>query len=300
MQHVLVLNGGNSHEREVSLRSGQAVADALEQAGYAVSTYDTINGLLDAPTEGIDVVFPALHGIGGEDGVLQKHLETMGLPFVGSGSAASELCIDKWKFKQFLQAHNVPHPHGELIDKDTFWQSEYAQKPFVLKPYDGGSSIDTFIVRDALAADKTAIQAAFEAYEHMLVEELIEGIETTVTVLNDQALPMVEIIPPSDGEFDYDNKYNGKTQELCPPQNVSRDLQKQAGELARIIHKEAGCQDISRTDIIIRDSSLFVLETNTLPGFTEQSLTPKAAQAAGISMSALVDQLVQAALKRAA
>lgn len=300
MQHILVLSGGNSHEREVSLRSGKAVAGALEQVGYAVSTYDTINGLLDMPTDGIDVIFPALHGAGGEDGVLQKHLEVVGLPFVGSGSVASELCIDKWKFKQFLQAHNIPHPRGALVDKDTFWQSEYVQKPFVLKPYDGGSSIDTFIVRDALATDKTAIQAAFETYRRMLVEELIEGIETTVTVLDGTAMPMVEIIPPSDEEFDYDNKYNGKTQELCPPQNVSRDLQEQAGELARIIHEKAGCQDISRTDIIIKDSSLFVLETNTLPGFTEQSLTPKAVQAAGISMPALVDQLVQAALKRAA
>jgi D-alanine-D-alanine ligase len=134
----------------------------------------------------------------------------------------------------------------------------------------------------------------------MLLEELIDGQEITVAVLADKVLPVIEIIPPQDAEFDYENKYNGKTQELCPPQHISEDIQKQAQELALRIHKELGLRDFSRTDIMIRrsDSKLFVLETNTIPGLTDQSLLPKAAAVGGINMPTFVKMLVEAARAR--
>jgi D-alanine-D-alanine ligase len=133
----------------------------------------------------------------------------------------------------------------------------------------------------------------------MLLEQLVEGVEIAVPVLDNHALPVIEIIPPSGGEFDYENKYNGASQELCPPQHVTQSVQHRAQQLAEKIHSLCGCRDYSRTDMIVRpDGSLTVLETNTIPGMTEQSLFPKAAAVAGLSMAELCTQLVELALSR--
>ncbi len=295
MKHILVLAGGNSDEREVSLKSGASVKKALTAYGYIVTMFDPIDGLdsLQKNLPGIDAVLPALHGEGGEDGSIQEFLEQQDIPFIGSGSVASRLCFDKWAYKEHLLINKFPCPNGALVDNDSFWDHLLSEQPFVLKPYDGGSSIDTFIVRDPDTMDTDAIRDALERYDRMLIEELITGIETTVAVLGDRALPMVEIVPPADQEFDYENKYNGKTQEFCPPKNVSPEMQIQAAKLALDIHKSTGCKDLSRTDIIVApDNSLYVLETNTIPGLTDQSLLPKAALQAGLTMPDLVDTLV--------
>ena len=135
----------------------------------------------------------------------------------------------------------------------------------------------------------------------MLLEELVEGIEITVAVVGDQALPVIEIIPPEAGEFDYENKYNGRSQELCPPEHVAEDIQAEARDLALRTHNLTGCRDFSRTDMILTPlGELWILETNTIPGMTDQSLLPKAAAAAGIPMPLLCDRLVQMALARKA
>jgi D-alanine--D-alanine ligase len=243
-----------------------------------------------------DVVFPALHGVGGEDGTIQQELEKRGLAYVGSDSAASALCFDKWAYKDKLRDAGLPVAEGAMVDAQTFWDSPLIQKPYVLKPVDGGSTIDTFIIRDPAAADTQKIQDALNRYDEMLLEELVEGVEITVGVLGDTALPPVEIIPPEGGEFDYENKYNGKTRELCPAENVDTAGQETAKELALKAHQLTGCKDISRTDIIVRaDGSQAILETNTLPGMTDQSLYPKAAAAAGIGFAELVDRLARMA-----
>lgn len=296
MKHILVLYGGTSDERTVSLKSGNAVKEALDRLGYTTSSFDPQNGLdnLDAALEGVDLVFPMLHGEGGEDGTLQQILESKNIPFVGSGSAASALCFDKWEYKQHLRAHGFPTPNGELVTPETIWSSSLIHHPFVLKPNDGGSSIDTFIIRDPTSVDKQSINEALQRHNTMLLEELIEGIETTVAVVGDTTLPMVEIIPPKDQEFDYENKYNGASQELCPPVHVSASLQGQAAQLALDIHRSTDCRDLSRTDIMINSNdTLHVLETNTIPGMTIQSLVPKAAEAAGKSMDELIAMLVE-------
>lgn len=298
MKKILVLLGGTSDEREVSLRSGAAVRDSLKNLGHTVSTYDpkdllSGHGGLQEALQGIDLVFPVLHGKGGEDGVLQKLLEEANISFVGSGSEASKLCYDKWLFKKHLNSLNILTPKGEIVTADSVWSSSLLKNAFVLKPKDGGSSIDTFIIRKPEEADKDSIKDAFTRHKTMLLEELITGVETTVAVINDRALPMVEIIPPLNQEFDYKNKYNGTTQELCPPKNVSIELQTQASDLALEIHKSTNSKDISRTDIIISDKGqLYVLETNTIPGMTNQSLVPKAARAANMNMNDLLSLII--------
>jgi D-alanine-D-alanine ligase len=299
MTRVLVLSGGDSDEREVSLRSGQAVANALQAAGYEVVTADARDA--ETSLQNIDVVFPALHGLGGEDGQIQSLLEARGLPYVGSDSAVSALCFDKWRWRELVGRQNVALAAGALVSAGDVQQHPLASQPFVLKPSDGGSSIDTFIVRDPASADWQGIVSSFSRHPQMLIEALAPGTEITVGVLDEQALPVIEIVPPESGEFDYENKYNGATRELCPPETIDVMVQQAAQELAASVHKMCGCRDLSRTDMIVGpDGSLTVLETNTIPGLTEQSLFPKAAAVAGLNMGRLCDQLIQMAMRRTA
>jgi D-alanine-D-alanine ligase len=300
MANVIVLSGGTSDEREISLRSGEAVAKALEESGHQVTTLDPAKGLdnLLADLQKADAVFPVLHGKGGEDGTLQAFLEKHSVPYVGPDSQASTLCYDKAKYIELLQKNNILAPDTALVNLREFQDSALSKKPFVLKPNDGGSSIDTFIVRDMSTSDDAAIMDAFSRHKRLLLQELINGAEITVAVLGEEALPVIEIIPPENGEFDYENKYNGQTQELCPPENVSEGQQVEAQKLSMRIHKLTGCRDMSRTDIIVTPAGkLYILETNTIPGLTEESLLPKAGKTAGYSMPELCDKLVQSALQ---
>lgn len=302
MTKVLVLAGGDSAEREVSLRSSAAVVTALQMNGYEVVVLDPTapNPDYEQQLAAADVVFPVLHGKGGEDGSIQDWLTAHGRRYIGADMASSAHCFDKWRYKQTLIKAGLPVPRGELVSATDIWLSELTMMPFVLKPYDGGSSVDTFIVRDTANYDRLPLTAALTRYPQMLLEELIVGTETTVGVLLDEALPVIEIIPPLNAEFDYDNKYNGHTQEICPPQHLSSDIQKQAQDIALQIHHLLGVRDMSRTDIMVSsDGLLYVLETNTIPGMTSQSLLPRAAAVAGYAMSAVVKLLVEAALARA-
>jgi D-alanine-D-alanine ligase len=297
MANVTVLCGGTSAEREVSLRSGAAVAEALKAAGYEVTVLDPAVSSLDKMTA-CDAVFPALHGTGGEDGAIQSALEEANARYVGSDSTASRLCFDKWQYRQHITAAGLLMPEGALVQAQTYHEHRLAAQPYVLKPVAGGSSIDTFIIRDP-EHPPHGIAEVFTRYPTMLMEQLIVGTELTVGVLNNQALPVIEIIPPKDSEFDYTNKYNGATRELVPPKHVSGDLQRRAQALALQAHQFTGCRDLSRTDIMLnKKGQLYVLETNTLPGLTNQSLLPKAARAAGLDMPALCKQLVEMALAR--
>jgi D-alanine-D-alanine ligase len=296
---ILVISGGTSPEREVSLRSGKSVQLALESQGHEVMAYDPAGGSLAAAVAGIDLAFPVLHGVGGEDGTIQQELEETGMPYVGTGVAASRLCFNKAEYKDKLRSAGIPTPSSALVTEADLQQNELIRAPFVLKPFDGGSSIDTFIVRDPAEADFIKMRESFSRHGSMLLEELIEGQEITVGVLGAAGLPVIEIIPPESGEFDYENKYNGASQELCPPQHIAEDTQAKARELAATIHMLCDCADFTRTDMIVRpDGSLMVLETNTIPGLTDQSLFPKAAAAAGYTMPELCEKLVELALSR--
>lgn len=297
MTKINVVCGGNSVERDVSLRSGAAVAKALKAAGYEVTTLDLSKATLNEITS-CDAVFPALHGKGGEDGQLQSRLEEVRARYVGSGPTASRLCFDKWEYRQAITGGGLPMPEAALVEAPAYRDHPLAARPHVLKPITGGSSIDTFIVRNP-AQPPQGISEAFTRYPTLLMERLITGVELTVGVLGDQTLPVIEIVPPENGEIDYDNKYNGATRELVPPENVSEALQHEAQELALRAHRLTGCRDLSRTDLMLGENGqLHLLETNTLPGLTAQSLFPKAAQAAGLDMPALCKRLVEMALQR--
>lgn len=291
---ILVLAGGDSDEREISLRSGDNVATALQVAGHTVVRADPAATGLDLAQSAreVDMVFPILHGANGEDGVLQAELEQLNVPFLGSGSTASHLAFDKVAFTAKMTGHHIRTPRGEAVTAETFGGSDLRKRPFVLKPIDGGSSVDTFIVRNPDTPPPN-MEAAFERHPRMLLEELIDGPEITVAIVGEEALPVILIIPPEGEEFDYENKYNGKSQEIVAPSQVPNDVQSAARTLALRVHQLTGCRHLSRVDIIIgAGDELCVLEINTIPGLTTESLLPKAAAKAGMDMPALVQRFV--------
>jgi D-alanine-D-alanine ligase len=301
---VLVLYGGTSNEREVSLRSGTNVAQQLQQAGYEVVLADSAGPGLDlaAACAGVSAVLPMLHGAGGEDGSIQRQLDALGVCYVGSSATACALTFDKAKTKELLAKNGLPTPQWEVVNNEQFEASSLRRRPFVLKTITGGSTIDTLIVRQPSlqTTDPVRIAELFKRYERMLLEELVEGSELTVGILGDEPLPVILIVPPSGGDFDYENKYNGASQEIVDPPQVASDIKRRAQELALKVHRLTGCRHLSRTDIMVTTSGeLYVLELNTLPGMTAQSLFPKAAAAAGYDMPALGQCFVQLALSGA-
>lgn len=294
---ILVLLGGDSSEREISLRSGKSVSVALGLAGFNVKTYDTINGFakLEELINANTVVLPILHGSNGEDGVLQACLEKLGAKYLGTKSKQSEICFSKSKTHKVLEKAGVKMAKNDVISLKTYENHPLTKKPFVIKPINGGSSVDTTIVRNLSAVPVSEIKILLKKYSEMIIEELIEGQEITVPVLGKEALPVIAIIPPSGGEFDYLNKYNGSTKEICPVDQaiVSADIQLKAQVLALKVHDFLGARHLSRTDMIIDEQGeLFVLELNTIPGLTDQSLFPKSASVAGYNMKQLVTKLV--------
>jgi D-alanine-D-alanine ligase len=290
---VLVLGGGYSPERAVSLRSAKAVADAARAAGFDVLEADPAGGigLLDGIAKDT-IVLPILHGKNGEDGWIQAQLEKRGLPFLGTGSEASKKCFDKWLTRVDLEAAGIPMPKAERVSKNDYHEHEFFRQPHVLKILHGGSSIGTLIVRDGHASEDE-IEEIFAMEKDAVIEQLIEGTEATVPVLDQSALTPLEIRPPAEGEFDYENKYNGLTAELCPPESITHDVQEKIKELAEQVHQVMEARHLSRVDIMLdKNNQPYVLEINTMPGMTNQSLFPKSAAAAGMDMPTLVKKFV--------
>lgn len=291
---IVVLGGGNTGERDVSLRSAKAVSDALVQSGFEVVNLDPAdsNFLESIPSDSI--VFPILHGVNYEDGRIQKDLEEKGLPYLGSTSAPSMICFNKNLTREAFIRSGVPVADGESVTKETYKLSRLFKNPHVLKASESGSSIGVYLVTDPELIDDSKVSAVFDVSDEAVIEELVVGTEVTVPVLDGKALPIIEIIPPENEEFDYSNKYNGKTQEICPPRSVSDKVQAELKELAETAHRELDCRHLSRTDFIIGDDGRIVaLEINTLPGMTNQSLFPLAAKTAGLEFTELVKEFVR-------
>jgi len=291
---ILVLGGGISPEHEVSLRSAKNVAEAARQAGFEVAEADPADGLAVLDDSKGSVVLPILHGKNGEDGVIQKEFEARNLAFLGSGSAVSAECFDKWLTRRKLEAAGINMPKAALVHSEDYPKQPLAAKPHVLKVSRGGSSIGTLMAHDPENISQQSIDELFKLDDTAVLEELVEGNEITVPVLDGKALPVIEIIPPQNEEFDYENKYNGRTQELCPPKNVSEPAQEKAQRLAEKVHTVMGARHLSRVDIMIdKNNDLYVLEINTMPGMTSGSLYPKSAKQAGMDMPALVRKFVE-------
>jgi D-alanine-D-alanine ligase len=297
---ILVVGGGFSRERDISLLSSKAVYEALQTTDYDVDYLDwngDMQQLVDA-CEGIELVVPVLHGIGGEDGQIQAILEDLNIKYVGTDASVSKLCIDKQATKQKLADNNILTPKGTVLDYDGYKQSDISKSSHVVKPVNEGSSFDTFIIHDQPSPELAEkIKSSFETNKQMLVEEYVKGIEITVPILEGKELPVIEIIPPEGQWFDYANKYNGETKEACPPINLSSELQGQAIKLAKQVHATLGARHLSRVDMIVQGEDIYVLELNTIPGMTNESLFPKAAKYIGLDMAALMTYLVELADK---
>jgi len=298
---VAVLYGGPSSEAPVSRKSGQAVAGALREWGFAVREVDFDQAALPPIPADMWVVFPALHGRFGEDGELQALLAAAGLPFVGSDAAASRLIMDKQATKDRLLAHGLPVVPGALLHAPSAHPPADLPLPLIVKPNREGSTIG--LSRVSQPADwPAALAAALKFGDGALVERFVRGQEATVGLLAGEPLPVVEIVPP--GEiFDYDAKYtyaHGKTTYHCPPVGLSETVQATLRELAARAFVALGARDLLRVDFLIEQGSgrLYILEGNSLPGFTATSLMPKAAAVAGWSFPMLCAHLVHLALAR--
>ncbi|MBO4304045.1 MAG: D-alanine--D-alanine ligase [Lentisphaeria bacterium] len=299
---VLVLKGGTSSEREVSLESGAAVAAALREASYNVKEYDIREfALTPEMTDWADVVFPVLHGGEGEGGGIQKMLEDAGIRFTASGSAACRVLMDKIVSKKIMDKAGIPNAKSVVITDPNSPMPRNLKLPLVVKPAAEGSTFGIGVVHKE-EEWKGAMDLVFRYGKEALVEEFFKGVEATVGVLDGQALPVIEIRFESE-IYDYDAKYEHKfshTQYLCPPQGIPEALQKRLREAALSFYRATGARDILRVDMIanVETGAYCVLEGNTIPGCTANSLVPKAARVAGISFPELCSRLVQAALSR--
>lgn len=299
---IAVLMGGPSDEREVSLNTGSAIVNALQEKGYQVIGIDLIpDKLFEQLKENqIEIVFNAIHGRYGEDGVLQGALDLIGIPYTGSGLLASAMAMDKAISKRLFLSAGIPTPRSKLFTKNDTTRdlvSEILTEfsiPVVVKSAAQGSSIGVTIVEctDQLSQ---AIEQAFEYSANILVEEFIQGKEVTVAIWGDtnpQTLPIIEIVPHS-GKYDYSSKYTkGATDYIIPARLDEGTIQavEQAALDAFLI---LGCRGIARVDIMIDQyNNPYVLEVNTIPGMTATSLVPKSAAAAGISFSDLCERLL--------
>ena len=299
---IALLAGGISSEREVSLKSGEQVYQALDKTKYDVRRYDPQTDLpkLVADAGEIDAALIILHGPYGEDGTVQGMLELLDIPYQGAGVLGSALAMNKLATKQMYEKWGLPVPPYEVVTRTA--SADPAQLvsklglPMVIKPANAGSSIGMSIVRSETEL-APALEKAFEHDAVVIAEAFIDGIEVTGGVLgNDelQALPLIEIIPNQEHPFfDYAAKYTpGASQEICPAR-IDADATQKAQRYAQRAHKALYCKGYSRTDMILRGRDIFVLETNTIPGMTRTSLFPQAAQTAGISFSQLLDRLIE-------
>jgi D-alanine-D-alanine ligase len=294
---ITVFLGGPSAEREVSLRSGAAVAKALRGLGHVVHELDPVPGLLRIP-EGTQVVFLALHGTYGEDGGVQEELDRLGVPYTGTAAEGSRIAFDKVLTKRRCLEAGVPTARFAVFESaETPWPGAEWTPPVVLKPVRQGSSVGLQFVDDA-GQFPAALAESLRHDREVLMEERIVGRETTVGILAGEPLPVVEVRPRS-GAYDYANKYTaGRTDYLCPaPFDAAVTARIQGAALGA--YRAVGARDYARVDVMVRASGdPVVLEVNTLPGMTETSLLPKAAAAAGWSFAALCDRMVRLALER--
>lgn len=289
-----VLLGGLSAEREISLKTGNAALHALESLGYNVVAIDVDTSLPQQLSDaGIEVAFIALHGRFGEDGRVQGLLEMLQIPYTGSGVMASSMAIDKVMTKQQFLLHAIDTPKFDFMrpgDSVSDLYQRCRELPVIIKPSREGSTIGISIAKDERSL-RDGIEAAAMLDGTVLVEEFIAGRELTVSVVNGQAMPIIEIVPKS-GFYDYQSKYTtGATQYLLPA-SLDESCTEAAQQTALKACQILGCRGAARVDFMLRDSELFCIEVNTIPGMTETSLLPKAAQAAGIDFSALVEMIL--------
>jgi D-alanine-D-alanine ligase len=306
--HVVVLMGGWSAEREVSLSSGRGVAAALRTRGWSnVSEVDMDRNIAQVLAElRPDVVFNALHGTPGEDGTVQGMLELMQIPYTHSGVETSVIAIDKELTKMVLVPHGIRMPLGTMVESETLYDRDPIARPYVLKPVNEGSSVGVAIVTDdsnygsPIGRD---VEGPWNHFERLLAEPFIKGRELTVAVLEGEPMAVTELKPTA-GFYDYDAKYtDGMTVHVCPAE-VPQDIADAMMEMAARAHQLLGCRGASRSDFRWDDeqgeAGLYLLEVNTQPGMTPLSLVPEQAKYRGMAYGELVERMIAEALQREA
>jgi len=296
---VAVLLGGPSAEREISLLSGSAVVKALRERGVDAHPFDPAQrNLSELVGDGFARVFIALHGRFGEDGTVQGALETLKIPYTGSGVMASALAMDKWRTKLVWLASGIPTPRYRIVDAGTDWMRLVAELglPLIVKPAREGSTIG---ITKVTAVDHDELRLAFDAaaaHDNLvLVEEFVQGVELTASIVNGRALPLIRIEAPQ-GNYDYHNKYfSDDTKYFCPsgiPEAKERQIRAQSLAAFDVV----GCSGWGRLDLILRgDGTYSFLEVNTSPGMTGHSLVPMAARQAGTSFADLCVEILEGA-----
>ncbi|WP_068877031.1 MULTISPECIES: D-alanine--D-alanine ligase [unclassified Phenylobacterium] len=299
--HVAVLMGGLSSEREVSLVSGRACADALERLGARVSRVDAGRDVAQVLTElKPDVCFNALHGEWGEDGCVQGVLETLGVPYTHCGVLASALAMDKAKAKAVLAAAGVVVPGGGLFSRFDVAAGHVLPPPYVVKPNAEGSSVGVFIVRDgANRPPQEVVAPSWTFGEEVMVEPYIRGMELAVGVMDGKAMTVTEIVPRTEF-YDYEAKYGEGGSEHIVPARIPPQVAEKAKKLSEMAHAALGCRGVTRSDLRYDDINdvLVLLEVNTQPGMTPTSLVPEQAAAGGVDFDRLVLWITEDAYAR--
>jgi D-alanine-D-alanine ligase len=307
MSRVAVLKGGRSLERQVSLRSGARVEDALERLGHEVEGIDVSHDLVARLQAGApDVAFVALHGRDGEDGTVQSLLEVLGIPYTGSRVSACMRCSNKIVAKHAMLDAGLPTPDFQPFAEAAFKDlgaadalgaiEERLAFPIVVKPADQGSALGIRFARSP-ADVPPAILAAFSYSEQVLLERHVRGRELAVAILGGEALPIVEAVPREEDFYDFESRYTiGRTSFVCPAE-LPAELTRSAQDLALAVFGLLGCRGFARVDLMLEvdTDDLYVLEANVIPGLTDTSLVPQAAEAAGIGFDALVGRILELA-----
>jgi D-alanine-D-alanine ligase len=307
---VAVLKGGKSLERSVSLRSGARVEEALARLDHDAVPLDAGADLVERLlAEAPDVAFIAMHGPGGEDGTVQELLEILGIPFTGPGIAACALCSDKAQAKHALASAGVPTPPWYAFNQTAFSElgardaldglEERLGFPLVVKPSRGGSALG---VRFAGGGSEVpqALVSAFSYDDRVLLERFVDGRELAVSVVGSEALPIVEAIPTGSDRYDFEARYEiGRTRFECPA-SLDEEKRTEVIEAALGAYRALGCSGFCRVDLILAADGPYVLEVNAIPGLTDTSLLPQAAEAAGHSFEDLVERILELALEPSA
>jgi D-alanine-D-alanine ligase len=300
---VALLMGGWSAEREVSLMSGNGVADALESLGHKVTRIDMDRNLA-LVLDGVrpDVVFNALHGTPGEDGTVQGLMDLMGIRYTHSGLSTSVIAIDKELTKQQLVPHGIRMPEGRIVESESLYGGDPMPRPYVLKPVNEGSSVGVAIVTEGGNYGSPIARGTpgpWREFPRLLAEPFIKGRELTAAVLGDEALAVTEL-RTSSGFYDYDAKYtDGLTEHVCPA-DIPDAVRDAALKMALDAHRLLGCRGCSRSDFRWDEEQgldgLYLLEVNTQPGMTPLSLVPEQGRHMGLSYAALVQRILEEAL----
>lgn len=308
MIKVAILLGGPGSEHEVSVSSAKNILENIDRSKFEVfeifvdrnkkytiggKIFEEQDGLQELKNIGVEVVFPIIHGTYGEDGELQSKLEELNIPFVGSSSAVSLLTIDKNKTNELLKENGLDIPQGKIINKnDSVIPFDF---PIIVKPVDEGSSVDLYKFENE-EEYKNSVNVIFNNHESMLAQEFIKGKEFTcgVVEISNIITPLIatEVILTKGELFDYDAKYSfGGCKEITPAE-VDEDIMNRIKDTAMRCHKVLGCKSISRTDMILHNSTLYVLEINTVPGMTKTSFIPQQAKYCGYDMKELISLLI--------